>query len=892
MTILLSIFLLLMGSKEAPATNESPSLLERSSLDEKTPTAFHQISHRTLYFGAGAAFGSASILARLGWGICLISPWASTVGNECHLLSDTCGSAAQYFLTQMCKGTPSLPSFFQKNSIAYSSWHLYKTQLSQIPAFSNKEKQLLLFLEKQWLAKSTGTYPVIIDWICPCFGISVQVHPETTNSYARDPWNKASQTYKNRVEDWKKSLPHPHSFPLILTRAYGLQDYLPSYIDVPQDENIQITVERVALRSQTKSSKVVVDLTSIFQDVAKDSKKWIQAWKAYQAKFSTYCKEHHLDLTQILCIQRVKQEEIGGIRVLPWAHLTAKEVSLQHQFLLEWVSKFGLSANRIELNRWDLPSNTPLYSHNNSSVVMEYSSKEELVSYLNFLACLCINHPQKSLMLQGMLQALKGLLAKMSEDKWNETMSCPTRASLTRLSFFKIKEQLNLLTQENDETSFFDTASHIEQIHANLLALLEIFTPFTPDDFPKIYQDLLTSIPQDLKALTSCGVHSSGMTSLAGIFKAVERTILETAVSRINKPLRILYGDNIYYENIHSADKISNASSMDEATEQDWKDVDLLLAQFNPALKRVDFQITEYKVERIAEALSKALNAREKPLTLAIDCTFDYINSPRVSQLLLDFQEQIKAGALNIICYRSGLKFDLFGMDNYCGAPFYMIHNQEEKWTAFDRLLTDPALQADRLSLNWFCLAYQNAAPQLELYRKQIFDNTRALLNTVPSRLLNNKNADYQIIPIESDADPAFIDIKIYGPLHQIRGGLVAGFLTLKCMAGKHPLFQRPSVGFYHPNLSMIFSKKCSTIRLTLGLDPAQVALLAECFETVDALNGPNNSNKIFRCPEEKGREETSAMRFHSNPSRASFVTTSQTEGYNVARNLVNECFT
>jgi hypothetical protein len=208
-----------------------------------------------------------------------------------------------------------------------------------------------------------------------------------------------------------------------------------------------------------------------------------------------------------------------------------------------------------------------------------------------------------------------------------------------------------------------------------------------------------------------------------------------------------------------------------------------------------------------------------------------------VGRLLTEFQDEIIKGSLNIVCYRSGLKFDLFGMDNYCGAPFYMMHAQTPAWAAFDALLTDPILQTDHLSLNWFCLAYQSAAPQLELYRKQIFDNTRSFLSKVPSRLLN-PNSPYRIVPVEEGADPAFIDIKVSGPLHQIRGSmLIGGCLSIKCMEGGHPIFYRPSLGLYHPNLTMIFCEERTTIRLTLGLDPAQIDVLVDCFKMVDTLN-------------------------------------------------------
>ena len=318
------------------------------------------------------------------------------------------------------------------------------------------------------------------------------------------------------------------------------------------------------------------------------------------------------------------------------------------------------------------------------------------------------------------------------------------------------------------------------------------------------------------------------MTTLTGIFKSVEKSL--------GRVPHVLYGENTYFECIKVARKISHATCWLNATLEDWEKVDLILAQFNPALRRIELQATDYKVEKISEALRCALKAREgKPLTLALDCTLDYIDSPRVAELLGEFQEEIETGRLNVIGYRSGTKFDLFGMDNYCGAPFFMIHNA--KRGCFDRLLKDPALQTDPLSLNWFCLAYQNAAPQLELYRKQIFDNTRAFLNKIPSRLFN-ETSHYRIIPMEEQANAAFVDIKISGLFHQIRGAaLVGGYLSTKCMSSGHPIFYRPSLGFYHPNFTMIFGEENTTIRLTLGLDPAQVDLLAECFNKIDRLN-------------------------------------------------------
>jgi hypothetical protein len=782
---------------------------EPASPDEKMQSVFHDLTERTLYLGASAALGSISCLAKVGWGVCQLSPWAETTGRECLLLGNLCSSIAGRAFACAFKGV-------QGVTPPYRSWYLNQALLSQVPAETGEEKKLLSFLEKRWLAKSTGYYSVLTNWMCPCFGIGVQVHPESTNSYARDPSNKISQTYAKRLEDWKRSLPHPMSYPLILTRPFDCREYLPANIEVVQGEHIERTFEKVQ-----KEKGAILDVTSLFS--AWPQEKWLETWVNYSRAFSQLCQERKIDENQIVCIQRVNQEGIGGIRILPLATHSASVAEEHHQFLLLWISKFGLSANRVELDRGLPPSGLKC-----SGAGITTCPKEEFLAYLDAMDLGIHARPsEQALMIQGAFQVLKGLFAHVTEEKWNAALQSPAQASVIQLSFSKIKENFELLTKE---FSFYGVTSRIEQIQADLTALLEIFSPFSSGDFPAIYSTFFTSAPEALLPMAKAAIHSTGMTSLAGILKAVQNTI--------GYPPRVLFGENTYFEVIRALELASDPISTEDIKEEDWKEIDLLVAQFNPVLKRIELEVNEYKVENVEETVQRVLDARQgNSFTLALDCTLDFLNSPRVTEVLTRFQKEIESGALNVICYRSGIKFDLFGLDNYCGAPFYMIHNEDEKWASFDALLTDPALQTDLLSLNWFCLAYKHAAPQLEQYRKHVFDNTKALLDKVPKRLFSN-SASYRIIPMREGVDPAFVDIKIFGALHKLRGSLVGGALMVKCLEAKHPLFFRPSLGFSHPNLSILFTEECATIRLTVGLDPSQVGVLVDCFAAIDALNG------------------------------------------------------
>ncbi len=702
--------------------------------------------------------GLGTILGSLG-GLAKVgsalSPCFPVNRSEFQLLRHICSLGSRHFLLQAFAA--------QEGAAPHSSWSRNRSHLSQIPATSN----------------------------------------------ARDPNTKLSKAYENRMNAWKEVLPHPVDYPLILTRPHDLKDYF--LLPVLRGESIEKTVER-----GKGVEKAIVDLTG---QMGGDRDEWLSMWEQYRSKFLQICERENVAAGKFICIERLKQEEIGGIRILP--------ISCEDHcpYLLEWISCFGLAATPIEIDRWPVFNESVLPSSKPPAL-----SLEKFTSYLeHFSQNWKTDHPQKNLMVQGTLQLLDGLLSK------SEAMDCPTRSSIEQLSLYKIREELEQIAR--DEGPFFNTVSHVEQIHANLSSLLEIMSPFSYDDFPNIYRSLLTIIPISLKTHLSCGLHASGMTSVAGIFKAVEKTVTR-------RP-RVLYGENTYFECIKAADMAAQSSSITEAKEEDWKEVDLIFAQFNPVWKRSDLE--EYKVENIAAILRKTLRSRSsKPLTLALDCTLDLINSNRVGQLLEEFQEAIQEGILNIVCYRSGLKFDLFGMDNYSGAPIYMIHNRDCKWTHFDALLSDPLLQTDRLSLNWFCLAYSQAAPQLDLYRRQIFENTRHLLDKIPSKLYDLQSK-YRVIPIEAGADPSFIDLHIYGPFHQLRSAaLIGGYFYLHCLENGFPIFYRRSLGFYHLNFGLLFGKDSSTIRLTLGLDPKEVDLLADCFNTIHSLISPQQQPPLL----------------------------------------------
>lgn len=789
-------------------------ILPRIDPDNLISRSYEAIKRRTPYLVAGTVLEAVSVVSRIGYGITLATPWKDTAGSELLLLGEMTDKLAQSLFAQAWKGTPFTRAFFsgQKVLCCEYSWKKNAALLSQLSATNEEEKELLLFLQRRWLSKSTGFYHQMVQWVCPCFGIDLQAHPETNSSYARNPSNALLTTYNRRVEHWKQHLPHPETFPLLLTRPADIQKYLPPSIRPEEIDS--------AIINLLEGKKIVIDCTDLVQSL--ERKEWLQLWNQYQIPLSRVCLDHHLDPDQILCIERLREKEIGGIRLLPLGVHSPQQIKKHNTYLLEWISLFGLTANRVELDRCFTDS-----CATQVAFPMQLLSQKEFLNFLNSYEYTG-NTPQKTVLIQGMLKVLKGLFTEPID------LISSMKSSIAEIEFFKIRENLLLIAQE--DKPLFDTALKLEEVHASISALLEVYSPYIPSDFSTIYHNLLHSIPSSLLPLTACGIHSSGMSSTTGILKATEQYL--------GRKPRVIYGENTYFETVFAARAVSDAIDIELATEDHWKEIDLLLTQFNPVLRRIDGEPTVYKEEQVSSMVRQALKERQEPLTVAIDCTLDFINSTRIATFLKEFHQEIESGLLNVISFRSGLKFDLFGMDNYCGAPLYMIHDCDPKWAPFSSLFTDPVLQADRLSLNWFCLAYKYSASELEAYRKQTFDNTRSLLDRIPQRLFQSEGVHYRVVPMLSDVDPAYIDIRVTGPQHQFKAAnLVGGTLVVECMRRGHPLFFRPSLGFYHPNYTMLFSKNISTIRLTLGIDPGQVDVLVDCFKMIDDLNGKSDSN-------------------------------------------------
>jgi hypothetical protein len=456
----------------------------------------------------------------------------------------------------------------------------------------------------------------------------------------------------------------------------------------------------------------------------------------------------------------------------------------------------------------------------NSRLFTDFAAKMEQPDYVR-------DHLPMAILGGATAQLLDGLFKEIPPQQWDALNQVPDNLreaarndflamrSVLQASLFRLMQQLAKANHHSDDFTKFTEA--IELVHCEISNLLELIRPFKANDFPVIYKNELTSIPEELKPLITAGLTKTAMNTFAGIV---------TAARENNPDTQIAHGTDSYFETAYVVGK--NRSIREATANPLIPQVDLYVGEFNHNINiREGFH--HYTPGNIIADVEKLM--AEKPtkhLTIAVDSTVDLLNSPKAKELLERFKEEIKEGKLNFIFFRSGQKFDMLGMDNYYGSPFYMINNGGPQWKAFQRLNQDEVFKTDPLSYQWFCLVNKYAAKKVDDYRTQYFKNARALLDKVPP-FLNLPESAVRVSTVDPKMDPAFIDIKIIDD-GLISRHIIERILYQKMMAAGRKAHSRGSFGFYHPNFNFIDNV---TLRINPGLDPKDNQIILEVLEEI-----------------------------------------------------------
>lgn len=695
----------------------------------------------------------------------------------------------------------SSPFFINGKPQATQAWDKQREFLEGLPLENEEELKLVHFLKNRFLAKADGFYQAEINWIAPLFRLPLQVHPKTTNCYARDPFTKMSASYETSLSLSKKLLPQPEEMPLLLTRPFAFSHASGGLLTFQDLKDVT---------EETLKRPILLDLTS---KLPTKKEGWESSFKRLKDEVLAEAKRKDLPLEHLICIQRSHLSDFQALRILPLEESLKKD-----EWLQKWISVQGLTANQVEIDRLCFAN---FQSPEKRSLNPIFSMKEWA---LFFQALRETFFKDESGMSLGTLNVLMALLEEGLQK--NRPLSY-LQKEIAEKSCREIKR----LFGEMKEDQFSEKNFLLEQVHGHLMTLLELISPFTHRDFQEIYESILT-FPNEFKSFSFFGLHSSAMTSLSSLISALEKGL--------SRPIHILYGKNTYFECIEMCALQKSFNSLENATIEDFKKVDLLICQFQPVWQRDLGSFLEYSLEDVEGNIERVLKGRERPLMVALDETVDALASKKTEKLLIRFKEEILTGKLGVFSFRSGLKFDMFGMDQYAGAPFFSIHRPVDEWRFIENLSKDVSLVTDNLSVNWFCLAYKHAFSDLLNYRGAVVKNTKALLERIPNSFFE-RGSEYQVVKFAKEVDPIFLDLKVSGKSHEIKAALIAGgSFFLHSWENRVPIFYRRSIGFYHANFGMLFGNKSSTIRLTLGVDPDQVEIYRKCFQELDLLNSSN----------------------------------------------------
>ncbi|WP_068468078.1 hypothetical protein [Candidatus Protochlamydia phocaeensis] len=541
-------------------------------------------------------------------------------------------------------------------------------------------------------------------------------------------------------------------------------------------------------------------------------------------------------------IARVQvNDQIGGIKILPIfsSELSLSNLRKTHGRLLEFIDHSGIFLGAVNMRRhimkgfairkdvhYAVKGKDAFYyptvsDFTNTALMKRLSEKFSSETFKT-------EKPHVAILGDATVKLVKGLLENISEEQWNTINADPARQKIVQTTLFQLREQL--ATAELHMNDYIKFAQAIELAQCEIATLLEMTYPFKAGDFSDIYKQQLDSVvPPPLKPLLKATLGKTAVNTFAGINAALLQNHPHPTTC-YSKGLYYeeagLMGDNYRFEDMINNDKITR--------------IDLYAAQVNPNIEVVP-EHTHYECVDIAANVRKILDKKPdtKHLTVAVDCTIDYLHSPKIRELLTQFEKDIKDGRVNFVFFHSGQKFDMLGMDNYFGSPFYLVNNGDPHWQPFNDMVSKQVHKTDLLSEQWFCLSHKYAATLIDDYRRTIFNNAKDILKHVPDVLKPNgkKSQKIWISTIDKEMEPSFIDIKINGSNNkELSKKLIARFYE-KCTDSGVKVFKKPSFGFYHPNLVYIpGSSDSMSIRINPSLNPEENKVIIEFLNELVAL--------------------------------------------------------
>jgi hypothetical protein len=299
--------------------------------------------------------------------------------------------------------------------------------------------------------------------------------------------------------------------------------------------------------------------------------------------------------------------------------------------------------------------------------------------------------PYQTILTQGTMDLLEGLMNPQLIKVLQAQKIPPEFMTFTYHRIASAMEKATL--NKNNFSEFFEQT---QLIHEEIATLLAVTQPYSLADSQHIlHREIANVVPErffseNIAAFSS--FKNSGMRGLSDTVTALswakggdQFTSLNVAVQK-----------DAYYESLqevlqHNPLHQVKTVDTDNTLEGDYSDfspevkLDLFVCEFhhNISPSRKDYYAEDLtaQVNRMFEG-----NMVADRFTVAIDTTIAHTNSQEMQNFLESQRERIESGALNVVLYRSGQKFDMMGMDHFNGGVLHAIHNPKA-WTSFQSRL-------------------------------------------------------------------------------------------------------------------------------------------------------------------------------------------------------------
>lgn len=685
-------------------------------------------------------------------------------------------------------------------------YHYHRTGFVDTPDIAQKQNSLYFSLAQEAPLIPTDTIKFTQLY-------SLSYHVVQDKSFPYDVLTRHFE--ENRKEPLTKSL----KFPLM----FDLTDEFQGITEKEHEKEAKAKLKKL---QKTYSFNLEQTVELIHDKHPQYSKRKIRTWIKDSSVFISRVEDHETSLC--------------GIKVLPIFKSMAKGQYLKaYPSLVEFIKSTGIFISAVNLRRliWAKPLHLkesklvePLFNPAIDRLERYIQNPDQIRESTIVSRCKKVfddkSKPHFHTLGMGTLALFEGLLNELSPEIWCEIEQDQFKCEIIQSSLVNIVSGLLESSDNAKYGDFGEFSLNIELIHAEFAKILEIVRPFKPEDYAANYQRVIDAFPGIDPDYIKPGLCKTGVNAFAGITAAIYQNK--------EKPIRV-YGKGFYFEQaaLVGYDNTLDSVLEDESIEQ----VDLFACQFNSNIE-IDSDFTHYSAGKIEQNIKDIFEKKPKTdrLTVAVDCTIDFIDSQRMRDITCTFKDEIESGKINFVFFRSGQKLDQFGMDSYYGAPFVQINNGDPFWKPFENIHTEEVYKADPLSQQWFTLAFTYATPFLDQYRDLIFSNTREILENIPEELKPSQGIEQYLRVNTADEDylPSFIDIKLSGPMHASRAKWVLALFYKRFYDDGHKINTRASFGFIQPNFIIIEINEVpdtTTIRFSPGLDPTQNKLIVQLME-------------------------------------------------------------